>query len=1554
MKIIIPRTKVTASDFVSSPKTVARHYVVAGARQLRPLAPVSKLKPSKEFQLKGKVARQGFLHFQTNAFRLGKSALSNYPIRWWAMIVARAVFPEAAHGKSHSVRQNTFRKLNQEYEKSFFELHGAYGRVTVKKDHATQSFAVTIPVFIHDAEDDSFVSGLRYAALVASGMDVVQFRDWLAAHPLPNKPSSTYSVNLGEVLIAEDDIKPSDIEAFKRSKAVLRVVPRETSVFASITFTVDRAQSEYLTNSPWMEIRPMDIFGVVGAWFNSRFGRRGRPTTTAIPLSRIAPEVDPSTPARTNEDGIIIDSDGSMYYLPKYLNDIASYEAKANGALMLPNGEYGFSTIDSSGNDTRADTSNLPRSMPVFCDWANLKFAYTTADSGTLNVLDLSQSAPAGLRHAISFLEESATKDTGANFFSKFSSLATNLLNEPPVDAIDAAASVAFNVFEAQHLDEVRIYNVHEYAHLKEDEIESDILDKVKTHLSDLRSFIYTANQLEKFLLNSPANAFRLFSVLGTYEFLAQLRIFNKYGPDFKAHRRQNDKELAVYSEQGEKPDWKLESVPYVNDDRGLLPHQHKVVGMLDDLPKMAIIPVDAGGGKTSIIFYDILRWKKRFPDQLPLVLCPEHLVAQYVKEFQYFTKSKVNVIAITNYTRHQHKLDRLALMLRSAPQNTVVVSDYNFVKLGAKRVAYGDQPTQLFPIVEFLRQFRFGYVACDESHMLRNDGVRSAAVSRLLSEIPYRRLASGTMVANTLQDLVSQMSLLDPSIFGSKGDFVKEYAEEFDGDKVISWKPGAEAAMKAKISEQVVIAAARRKEWAAILPTPRERFHVKLNDGRDIDLTEEQRRVYNMICLQAKDQMIEKAAENEQLAKFLKGELESVDGSGIPEVVDINALLKPYIARLERFVIAPALDELGNLELKGSDRISMKAMKAIEIIQDHLSQDLPGKVLVFSSYHASVQALYEALPMDIQAQTLVYDARKKAEHGAKFEKDPSIKVMIGVEFSMNTGLNLQFCSRLIRLESVFTPGALEQGNSRIGRPNIKNVEARPEIYYDIICVNRTIDVTKMCYLQAKTISAAKFDEADNPRFQDLEVPALFKLTMSNIFNASDFQDSMLDYFNAYAEYRRAIHAEYAEFREKNAGKMFDVDPKTGARTLRMSQLTRGENLPDSACMLRIPYMRGLDLVEAEQLGLVRYDEFMRLDTEALEQSQDDEGDDENDSEDNTDDSGASASELDDLRRERETAVDRIWAHTEFGDGLIVRVSRFRITVKLPTGQRKSVHKLAAFVNPEGKPIGSVREAIQKVVDTDGVPPDGPVNGLELDVTNAEMKRRNEALKKMEKEQELERKRQRDASALELEFTTINDFLGVKLRNYDDPSAVAIAQSFGFIFSPAYTATEIKQPKQLLDLAIVWSKAGFVMPTSHSQMLKAVWERFRNNRKASFFGMARLLDVRNFLREEFRPDPDKTAILPFPIIEGERLFVCLPKTGHPGSLAAMRTAMRKLPVLKWWEIPSGTELVFFATNKPRVSKLIRDMLEAGVNISNIEEMKAHFKTIRVARDSKKD
>lgn len=1554
MKIIIPRKIVTAADLRSVPQA-ARYYVqAAGSRPLRPLAPVSKLKPSKEFILRGKVARQGFLHFQTNAFRLGKSAMSNYPIRWWAMIVARAVFPDAVHGKAHPVRQNTYRKLNQEYEKSFFEMYGAYGKITVKKEHSDQTFAVTIPVFINGTDDDGFVSGLRYAALLASGMDAVQFRDWISSNPLPSKPDSRYSVRLSSILKAEDDIKPSDIEAFQRSKAMLRVVSRENSVFASITFEVDRAQSEYLTNSPWMEIRPMDIFGIVGAWFNSRFGRRGRPTTTSIPLSRIAPDVDPNTPPRTNEDGIIIDSDGSMYYLPKYLNDIASYEAKANGALMLPNGEYGFGTIDALGEETHADTTNLPRSMPVFCDWANLKFAYTTTDSGTLNVLDLSRSAPAGLRHAVSFMEESAAKDTGASFFSKFTSLSATLLNfSPAIDIITAAATIAFKVFEAQHVHEVRIYNIHEYAQLNDADVEPDILDAVEGSIAVMRHVVKAAVDLEKFLLASPANAFRVFSVLGTYEFLAQLKTFNKYGPDFKAHRRQNDKELAVYTEQGEKPDWQLEAVPYVNDERGLLPHQHKVVGMLDSLPKMAIIPVDAGGGKTSIIFYDILRWKKRFPDQLPLVLCPEHLVAQYVKEFQYFTKSKVNVIAVTNYTRHQHKLDRLALMLRSAPQNTVVVSDYNFVKLGVKRVAYGDQPTQLFPIVEFLRQFRFGYVACDESHMLRNDGVRSAAVSRLLSEIPYRRLASGTMVANTLQDLVSQMSLLDPSIFGSKGDFVKEYAEEFDGDKVISWKPGAEAAMKAKISEQVVIAAARRKEWAAILPTPRERFHVKLNDGRDIDLTEEQRRVYNMICLQAKEQMIEKASENEQLAKFLKGELESVDGSGIPEVVDINALLKPYIARLERFVIAPALDELGNLELKGDDRLSMKAMKAIEIIQDHLAQDLPGKILVFSSYHASVQALYSALPADIQSQTLVYDAGKKAEHGAMFEKNPKIKVMIGVEFSMNTGLNLQFCSRLIRLESVFTPGALEQGNSRIGRPNIKNVESRPEIYYDIICVNRTIDVTKMCYLQAKTISAAKFDEAENPRFQDLQVPALFKLTMSNIFNASDFQDSMLDYFNAYAEYRRAIHAEYADFREKNAGKMFDVDPATGARTLRMSELKRDENLPDSASMLRIPYMRGMDLAEADDLGLVRYDEFMRLDTEALEQSQDDEDEGDSD-EDTSDDSGASQAELDTLRRERETAVDRIYAHTEFGDGIIVRVSRFRITVKLPTGQRKSVHKLAAFVNPEGKPLLNTRTQIQGLVREDGVPPDGPVAGLEMDITPAEQRRREMLQKRHEKEQELERKRQQEDTALELEFTTINDFLGLKLRNYEDPAAVAIAQSFGFIFSPAYTTTEIKQPKQLLDLAVVWNKAGFVMPTAHSRLLKAVWERFRNNRKASFFGMARMLDVRNFLREEFRPDPDKTAILPFPIIEGERLFIGLPKTGHPGSLAAMRTAMRKLPILKWWEIPSGTELVFFATNKPRVSKLIRDMLGAGVNISNLEEMKAHFKTIRVARESKKD
>jgi SNF2 family DNA or RNA helicase len=321
----------------------------------------------------------------------------------------------------------------------------------------------------------------------------------------------------------------------------------------------------------------------------------------------------------------------------------------------------------------------------------------------------------------------------------------------------------------------------------------------------------------------------------------------------------------------------------------------------------------------------------------------------------------------------------------------------------------------------------------------------------------------------------------------------------------VLTWKPGTEALVKARLRSHCVIAEAKKKEWAAILPLPKERFH-------SVDLTPKQMEVYYVILNEVIEKVQLDAQTNDTLRRLLLGKALDENGDEVDSDVSIDGLLNPYLARLEQFLTAPTKDTIGAAMLTApEDQISPKALKIVELCRLHEEEKKPGKCLIFTNYTDSAEAIYEAFPPAMKANCILYSASNKEECLASFEKDASKRFMVGVEASLNTGGNLQFCDQLQRCETVWTPGVLEQGNARIGRPNIKEKEGRSEIFYEWIISNKTIDVTKISYLMSKTISKAKFDEAGNSRFDTLEVPPLFSMTLDTIRASNDFNESMLN-----------------------------------------------------------------------------------------------------------------------------------------------------------------------------------------------------------------------------------------------------------------------------------------------------------------------------------------------------------------------------------------------------------------------------------------------------------
>lgn len=1547
--------------------------------------PESTLHPNPTFELDRAARNTGFAYFFAGKMR-------TRPLWGLASLVATHIAPPEIQLKG--VTKESQRAFSKAVLKSMRERWKQYGigeLVNVRKNPGDATFDVVVPIQALSADQ------ARNLLLWCGMSPEVQFNGGVEV--------GTFDIG---TMSPRGNLTAADIKAWADAKAklIVRRLAGEDLVFL-IHYTVTKAEAQQLVNEEFNYIKPMDVYGPVYEWVGAYYGQYGRVASFAMPLRNIARAVSASSegvtlPPRTSAESLLIDEHAEVFYIPAQLQDISRFEDTYSDAFSNPEtGVFGIADILSNDAGPLVK-KKAPLPMPVYVDWLNLKFSYTNA-SGRLEVKSLDRCYPVNDTHAFRLLDQRMVSRNAETFFRNLFSLA-------------AFYGIPTTFGWQQTWDAVQRYGKQNEGAEPGDIKISDLMEySTGVYGSPLSLAVQIKDVCHKVLSRiqeSPETAYARYSVLTILSIRARLVLMTKHWDKLADLKDSDRMARKAYIDQNVDPNYKLPALPFIAEGRGLLPHQSKTLNLSKDSPANVLYPVEAGGGKTMIYVSDILREMGHFKTPGPyMVMCPAHLVAQYVKELVYATDGRLNAVAITSYTIRRHGFDRLKAMVEAAPVNTVLIVDYNVITLRNSALAYGTDVIRIFPVVEFLRQFNIQVLYSDETHYLKAENTRQQAAHRLVSDIPKKRGASGTFAPDTIKDLVKQAAMFDPSVFGTIEDFVAEYALEVRGSKVIAWKPGTESLVKARMRENFVYAEAKRKEWAAILPEPVEAFHR-------VSLTPKQAEVYQQILNEVVQVIQAEMERNQRLRDLLVRDKPNEEGAESDsdeddsELVSIDSLMKPYLARLERFITAPGKDKLGAAMLQGDDLISPKVSEIVRITMEHVEQGIAGKVLIFTNYTLSAEAIYEGFPESFRNKVIFYTAGRKDECGAQFEKEDDKLVMVGVEQSMNTGLNLQHASRLIRCETVWTPGVLEQGNARIGRPNIKKAEDRPYIYYDWIVGDRTIDVTKISYLMAKTISVAKYTEAGNVRFDDLEVPSLFPMTLDTIRESNDFDTTLVDYFDKYAAYRNAIRAEYAEYREKNRDLLFNEDG-----SLKLEALNRAPNLEGAKLLRRVPYVPGTELYKAEDLGLIRYDAYMRMEDQLSDEEEDPDSGDEEGGEDD-----ASA----DLMEERKAAVG-LAVHTDRGDGEIVRIGKRHLVVELSTGQRIKCMKLAAFVITRGATSNKdIRTSLLKMVGD--VPLDAPVDVLERPELTERERLRVERLrlKEQRKTEREERKAQRQAdrdarnapaeeeeepgytivprirkdrqgnekkvfvvfdpegtrlgafatkrlanqfiaeqeapveeeeeediqvgTALDISFTVVNDILGLRLENSDDEQAVDLAKQYGFRSSPEYYAAEIPTPQHLLRQMKAWHEAGFSVPKDNNETIKQVFMRMqKTGRKAlpSTFGFASELELRNFYREEMKPNPKETVIMPYPMVQDGTLYLALPGRGHPSSLKAVRV---RVPGVRWMKYDAETEILLFTRTKEKASAIIRRMLADGIEFADLKAMKQQFKKLRVVRD----
>lgn len=1338
------------------------------------------------------------------------------------------------------------------------------------------------------------------------------------------------------------------------TKCYLRLVNDSLVGFVELVITADDAKA-FTGIDTYGAIRNIDVYPVFFAWVANGF--KDGPTTS-VAISRISNALSPdsSNYAKTNEYNLVIDNRGDILYIPNKCDNSRAYEDQFIQCCKADDSDE-FTLANMQKNGRR-----LPTNMPVLVDWTNNKYCYSNTN-GNLTVVDLAQCRTLTTSHVLNVLRRTDVGDTDIERYMEYLTV-TNL---SPNNYLTVAQEFR-NGCEALNLKEPTLYDV----------CTEGMFMTFKQLLCDLGA------ALEK----NPESFYNKYSVLTGMTQIGLLSAINHYMSDEVMEKTLDEDRdsRAAATNQGVDEDWKLPSIPLLNPIIKAMPHQYRVLNRLKDNPSFALLPVAAGGGKTPLAIMEILYQYKQSKNAPYIVLCPSMLVSQYAQEVSFFTNARLNVIPITSKVIKREGFERLQKIFEAAPRNTVVVAAYSALSYQAHKIAYGVRSVQRFPTVEFLRQFGFGFALCDESHQLKNENTtRSKAVRALLSDIPVIRLASGTMAYNMVSDMIGQTSIMDPSIFGSTSEFNARYGQWVQKSpkakpKFAGLRPGAEAQIYKELSRNVVIAGAARKEWAALLPTPVTNYHF-------VELSEEQQDFYHNFVQQAIEEIQKSDSYQKALLKLeeLKRQIEK--GEADPEDLEafeerLGAELRPYLQKVERFLLDP--NSVSPIFPQDS---SAKAAEVCRIIKEHEAmfkdavsqegQENTNKTIVFTENTISAKAIFDAAERDpaLKGTGLLYKASEKAIALNEFNKNPKIRWMVGVETSINTGLNLQAASRIIRAEYPWAPGAIEQGDARILRPNKKGKDTRKNVFFDWVICDGTIDTLKISRLMGKSVQVARFENPRDRRYQEIgqvmgedgmykNIVPILSVSLENIAAQMRFLSPIDElgggelhpYYEAMQTLENLRRETFKEYREHH------LDELNPDGTMKEVPFTVEENPKDAKLLRNTPYVEGTNLYKADELGLQRLDDYLMDYADAeIEYQKNLERNKVVDDSEATDEEIKGASPL-------ETAIlglknETCW--TEYGECAIMSVSPNRNLVRVRPVNTNEVIELTKDtvfivtrkeVNPhelQNMILKSV--GFKEYSDPNYVPPAAIKSigkkGRQVDP---------EVLKRREEERKL--KELADLT-IPLQAAVINGVLALRYpveKGHD--LAVNMLQEKGFTLASRYWMAKIKNKATLDSLLQIAGELDYRMGEGKYDYANAWIEIGRMMRKmgtnnttedVTFVAtnpiVTRIVNefaITNMLREEQRVTNDHNLLRMRPLFVSGVVYAVMPlQEVYRAGIRLRRVSTRKIPGLIWNKSPKSGIFELYVENSDEAVEILNELKNDGLNISNYEELKKQLENI---------
>jgi superfamily II DNA or RNA helicase len=393
-------------------------------------------------------------------------------------------------------------------------------------------------------------------------------------------------------------------------------------------------------------------------------------------------------------------------------------------------------------------------------------------------------------------------------------------------------------------------------------------------------------------------------------------------------------------------------------------------MGFLQEHHFGGILADDMGLGKTLQALSLMLREKENGATQPSLVVMPTSLIYNWVAEARRFTPS----LRVLVHTGAQRNVDPKYFAL-----NDIVLTTYGLVRQD----------------IEMMRNFPWHYLILDESQMIKNPSSKTArAVKELMAK--HRLSLTGTPVENTLMDLWSQMTFLNPGLLGSETFFRDFYIQPIEKFRDV----GRTERLRKLIHPFIL--RRTKSQVATELPPKVELMHF-------CEMTDPQRKLYD-----------------ETKNAYRNYLLEMSEADAGTKKLNILAGLQ----KLRQIAIHPHLVEEGK-ELELSD--SGKFQEYERLLEEVISKG--AKVLVFSQFVRLLKILQDDLAAKgITSCYLDGSTINRQGEVERFQNDPNVQVFLISLKAGGVGLNLTAAEYVFILDPWWNPAVERQAVDRSHR----------------------------------------------------------------------------------------------------------------------------------------------------------------------------------------------------------------------------------------------------------------------------------------------------------------------------------------------------------------------------------------------------------------------------------------------------------------------------------------------------------------------------------------